>query len=191
VDTPIIMAGGVWFLREWLDFLDNPEVGPVAFQFGTRPLLTQESPISPGWKHRLLTLKAYPRFRVIPSMRFEYFLTLLKNARTIMGNSSAGIREAPVYGVPTLNLGSRQRGRFRHVSIVDVEEDAMSIAAALQKLPAAFAPSLHFGKGDSARQFLAQLEQPSLWNTPRQKLFRDLTPSLRPPDQGSGVVKVA
>ena len=141
--------------------------------------------------NRLLTLKAYPRFRVIPSMRFEYFLTLLKNARTIMGNSSAGIREAPVYGVPTLNLGSRQRGRFRHVSIVDVEEDAMSIAAALQKLPAAFAPSLHFGKGDSARQFLAQLEQPSLWNTPRQKLFRDLTPSLRPPDQGSGVVKVA
>ncbi len=57
-DTPIVMAGGVWFLREWTEFLDNPEVGPVAFQFGTRPLLTQESPISPGWKHRLLTLKA-------------------------------------------------------------------------------------------------------------------------------------
>jgi hypothetical protein len=56
--TPIIMAGGVWFLREWSEFLDNPEVGPIAFQFGTRPLLTQESPISPGWKHRLLTLKA-------------------------------------------------------------------------------------------------------------------------------------
>jgi nitronate monooxygenase len=56
-DTPIVMAGGVWFLREWQDFLDNPEVGPIAFQFGTRPLLTQESPISPAWKKRLLTLK--------------------------------------------------------------------------------------------------------------------------------------
>jgi NAD(P)H-dependent flavin oxidoreductase YrpB (nitropropane dioxygenase family) len=56
-DTPIIMAGGVWFLREWQDFLDNPDVGPVAFQFGTRPLLTQESPISEEWKRRLLTLK--------------------------------------------------------------------------------------------------------------------------------------
>jgi len=56
-NTPIIMAGGVWFLREWQDFLDNPEVGPIAFQFGTRPLLTQESPISPAWKKRLLTLK--------------------------------------------------------------------------------------------------------------------------------------
>ncbi len=55
--TPIIMAGGVWWLEEWQDWIDNPELGPIAFQFGTRPLLTQESPISPGWKQRLLTLK--------------------------------------------------------------------------------------------------------------------------------------
>ncbi len=56
-DTPIIMAGGVWWLEEWEHWLDNPELGPVAFQFGTRPLLTVESPISPAWKKRLLTLK--------------------------------------------------------------------------------------------------------------------------------------
>ena len=56
-DTPIIMAGGVWWLEEWEDWIDNPELGPIAFQFGTRPLLTQESPISKGWKQRLLTLK--------------------------------------------------------------------------------------------------------------------------------------
>ena len=56
-DVPIFMAGGVWFLREWTDWIGNPEVGPVAFQFGTRPLLTQESPISDAWKKRLLALK--------------------------------------------------------------------------------------------------------------------------------------
>jgi hypothetical protein len=55
--TPIVMAGGVWFLRDWERFLDNPDIGPVAFQFGTRPLLTQESPISAAWKERLLHLK--------------------------------------------------------------------------------------------------------------------------------------
>jgi len=55
--TPIIMAGGVWWLEEWQDWIDNPELGPIAFQFGTRPLLTRESPISPGWKQKLLTLK--------------------------------------------------------------------------------------------------------------------------------------
>jgi NAD(P)H-dependent flavin oxidoreductase YrpB (nitropropane dioxygenase family) len=56
-ETPIFMAGGVWYLREWDDWLDNAELGPVAFQFGTRPLLTRESPISDAWKHKLLTLK--------------------------------------------------------------------------------------------------------------------------------------
>ncbi|HEY3594881.1 MAG TPA: UDP-N-acetylglucosamine 2-epimerase [Polyangiaceae bacterium] len=141
--------------------------------------------------NKFLTLRGHPRFRVIPSMRFEYFLTLLKHARAIVGNSSAGIREAPVYGVPTVNLGSRQRGRFRHVSILEVDEHAPALLAALQNPPAPFAPSLHFGKGDSARQFLGLMRQSSLWSTPRQKLFRDLTPSMRPPDVSSGVVKVA
>jgi len=56
-DVPIIMAGGVWWLEEWEDWIDNPDLGPIAFQFGTRPLLTQESPISTAWKQRLLTLK--------------------------------------------------------------------------------------------------------------------------------------
>ena len=56
-DTPIIMAGGVWWLEEWAHWIDNPELGPIAFQFGTRPLLTQESPIGDAWKRRLLTLQ--------------------------------------------------------------------------------------------------------------------------------------
>ena len=55
-DTPIIMAGGVWWLEEWQDWIDNPELGPVAFQFGTRPLLTQESPIGSAWRQRLVRL---------------------------------------------------------------------------------------------------------------------------------------
>ena len=55
--TPIFMAGGVWYLRDWAHWIDDPEVAPVAFQFGTRPLLTQESPISDAWKRKLVTLK--------------------------------------------------------------------------------------------------------------------------------------
>jgi nitronate monooxygenase len=56
-DTPIIMAGGVWALDEWKDYIGNPDIGPIAFQFGTRPLLTRESPIPQSWKDRLLKLK--------------------------------------------------------------------------------------------------------------------------------------
>jgi len=55
--TPIIVAGGVWNLEEYKDWLDNPEIGPVAFQFGTRPLLTQESPVSDYEKKALMHLK--------------------------------------------------------------------------------------------------------------------------------------
>ncbi len=54
--VPIVMAGGVWFLREWDNWIDNDELGSIAFQFGTRPLLTQESPIPQGWKDHLRTL---------------------------------------------------------------------------------------------------------------------------------------
>ena len=56
-DVPIVMAGGVWFLREWDNWIDNPELGQLAFQFGTRPLLTQESPIPQEWKDRLRTIE--------------------------------------------------------------------------------------------------------------------------------------
>ncbi len=56
-DLPIVMAGGVWRLDEWKDWIDNPELGPIAFQFGTRPLLTRESPIPEAWKRKLLELK--------------------------------------------------------------------------------------------------------------------------------------
>lgn len=56
-ETPIIMAGGAWHLKEWEHWLDNPEIGSIAFQFGTRPLLTKESPIPEVWKKKLPTLK--------------------------------------------------------------------------------------------------------------------------------------
>ena len=56
-NIPIIMAGGVWKLDEWEDWIDNRDLGPICFQFGTRPLLTQESPIPDDWKKRLLTIK--------------------------------------------------------------------------------------------------------------------------------------
>jgi len=55
--VPIVMAGGVWYLREWENWIDNPELGSIVFQFGTRPLLTEESPIPQGWKDHLRNLE--------------------------------------------------------------------------------------------------------------------------------------
>lgn len=56
-DIAIIMAGGVWHPRDWQHWLNNPDIGPVAFQFGTRDMLTQECPISDDWKRLLLSMQ--------------------------------------------------------------------------------------------------------------------------------------
>ena len=57
VHIPIIIAGGVWWLSEWQDYINNPEIGAVAFQFGTRPILTKESPVADSWGPKLLNLR--------------------------------------------------------------------------------------------------------------------------------------
>lgn len=119
-------------------------------------------------------LESSPRFRVIPSVRFEFFLSMLKHAKAIVGNSSAGVREAPVYGVPTINIGTRQLNRFDYPSIIHVEECTSAILEAMNHLPEEVPPTFHFGVGDSADRFMAALEDAELWNTPRQKQFRDL-----------------
>lgn len=56
-EKPIILAGGVWALEDWQDYIDNPDIGKIAFQFGTRPMITKESPISDAWKKLMLQVK--------------------------------------------------------------------------------------------------------------------------------------
>lgn len=121
----------------------------------------------------LKRLDGNPNIRMIPSMRFEHFLVLLRNAKAIVGNSSAGIREAPVYGVPTIDIGTRQLNRYEYASIFNVDYSKKAILEALQGLPVSVKPSLHFGKGESAKLFLKELQSDSLWNTSRQKQFVD------------------
>jgi UDP-N-acetylglucosamine 2-epimerase (hydrolysing) len=117
--------------------------------------------------------------RIFPSIRFESFLTLLANAEVLVGNSSAGIREAPCYGVPSVNIGSRQRDRFHHRSIYSCDATADGIHAALI---AALADdrtqaSDHFGAGDSAGRFAELLRDPVTWDIELDKRFLDLDPA--------------
>lgn len=115
------------------------------------------------------------RFRVFPSLRFELFLSLLKHAKFILGNSSAGVREAPVYGVPAINVGTRQEGRSVSEAVINVpsERDAIlkAIDQACKAKPAK--PDLHFGDGKSDVRFLDVLRSEQFWNIPLQKRFHD------------------
>jgi UDP-N-acetylglucosamine 2-epimerase (hydrolysing) len=121
-------------------------------------------------------LKENSRFRIFPSLRFEYFLTLLKNSQFIIGNSSAGIREAPYYGIPIINIGTRQQNRAVHADIINVDYSEESILKALNNIDSHKIQKSNsdFGKGNSAQLFLESLKDSSIWEVNHQKQFRDL-----------------
>ena len=118
-------------------------------------------------------LKSDDNFRVYPSIRFEYFLTLLKNAKFIIGNSSAGIREAPFYGVGTVNVGTRQDGRVEASSIINADYDEKEILDAIEKIKSSpkFEKNHEFGSGNSVDKFQEFLENSEIWETSLQKRF--------------------
>ncbi len=116
------------------------------------------------------------RFRIFPSLRFEYFLVLLKNAKFIIGNSSAGIREAPYYGIPVVNIGTRQQNRSLHADIINTGYDSQSILDALRSIDShqVRKDTGGFGEGNSARLFLESITNTDIWQINHQKQFRDI-----------------
>jgi len=120
-------------------------------------------------------LKGNNRFRVFPSLRFEYFLTLLKNSQFIIGNSSAGIREAPYYGIPIINIGTRQQNRAVHADIINTDYSETAIKEALSIIDSHQVQIVEddFGQGNSDELFLECLKKENIWKLNHQKQFRD------------------
>ena len=104
---------------------------------------------------------------------FEYFLVLLKNAKFIIGNSSAGIREAPYYGIPIINIGTRQQNRTLNADIINVDYQKENIIKALHSvINHKISPvNNDFGKGNSAELFLNSLLTSDIWKINQQKQF--------------------
>lgn len=121
-------------------------------------------------------LENNPRFRIFPSLRFEYFLALLKNSQYIIGNSSAGIREAPYYNIPIINIGTRQQNRAVQAEIINVDYGEQNILDALKIIDShqVVQSDTFFGKGNSAQLFLESIENYGFWLINHQKQFRDI-----------------
>lgn len=119
-------------------------------------------------------LKNKDRFKIYPSIRFEYFLTLLKKAKYIIGNSSAGIREAPYYGIPTINVGTRQENRSLHSHIINTGYDTNEILNAINSNLVRVTETTYFGKGNSASKFLECLKSKDFWKLNHQKQFKEI-----------------
>ena len=71
------------------------------------------------------------KFYTIRHMPLEGFVHVMAHSRCMIGNSSAGIREAASFGVPVINFGDRQRGRERNTNVVDVAGEHDSLVAAI------------------------------------------------------------
>ena len=113
------------------------------------------------------------RFRCIPSMRFQYFSRLLQNAACIVGNSSAGVREAPFFGIPTINIGNRQTNRSSAASVININAfEFENDSSLLQKVWNKRHPRCtEFGEGDAASKFIDVLTSGRFWEWPLQKIY--------------------
>jgi UDP-N-acetylglucosamine 2-epimerase (hydrolysing) len=127
--------------------------------------------------HEYERLKNNNRVKMYPSLRFEYFLTLLKNAKYIVGNSSAGIREAAYYGIPAIDIGTRQNNRAKSLSIFHCNDDSDSILHAISRARVFQNQGnieSYFGMGNSDKIFLKLLDGESIWSIQHQKQFQDI-----------------
>jgi UDP-N-acetylglucosamine 2-epimerase (hydrolysing) len=114
-------------------------------------------------------------FRVLPSMRFENFLSLLKGAKYMIGNSSSGVREAPYFAVPVINVGTRQNNRSTNhliINCVAQKSDIIRARALIDSIGRVMVES--FGEGDSAAKFKGLVQSSNFWATSIQKTFVDL-----------------
>ncbi|MBI2055589.1 MAG: UDP-N-acetylglucosamine 2-epimerase (hydrolyzing) [Candidatus Sungbacteria bacterium] len=123
------------------------------------------------------------RFRektMIPQIRFVIdidpwdFIALLRHARCLVGNSSAGMKEAGFFGVPVVNIGTRQHGRLRAENILDVGYDAAAIKGAVetQISHGPYAPSQALYKPETSKRIRKVLKTVPLYT---QKRFFDAT----------------
>lgn len=120
-------------------------------------------------------LEGKEQIRLFPSLRFEYFLVLLRHASCLLGNSSTGVREAPYYGTPSINIGSRQHNRAMHSQIIHCEANYEAIKQAIKQAVSQghYEVEPMFGTGKSDQQFLEILRKEQLWNSSKQKQFKD------------------
>ena len=101
----------------------------------------------------------------------------MKHAIAVIGNSSSGIIEAPACEIPTINIGSRQKGRLSAASILHCEPDVEEIKIAIQKsqspdfIQNARKASLPYGRGNSSKEIIKVIK--SLKSIP-VKSFYDL-----------------
>lgn len=120
--------------------------------------------------------KTSSQVKVYSSLGQLLYLSALKNFDVVIGNSSSGLIEAPAFGLPTVNIGPRQKGRLHGPTVLNCPEDRQSIQKAIEKaLSAEFRAEIAeappaYGVPGAARKIVDILSRIELSQL-RQKIF--------------------
>lgn len=104
--------------------------------------------------------RTQPHFKVFGNLSRQHYLSLMKYAALMIGNSSSGLIEAPSFHLPFIHVGSRQSGRLRGENVLDVPCKASKIKAAVDRaLSGAFRQKLKncsnpYGDGNTAARMI-------------------------------------
>jgi len=114
------------------------------------------------------------KFKILKSLRFESFLTLLKNSEFIIGNSSSAIYEAPMFNIPSINIGDRQHKRLKLSTIKNYQIDELNTQG-IERFIKNFkkAKRNNFGTGNSDKKFISVIKKKEFWKISNQKIFSD------------------
>ena len=111
------------------------------------------------------------------SLGSKMYLSIMQYAKAVVGNSSSGIIEAPSFNIPTLNIGDRQKGRFRPESVVDVGYSLEDIKKGLEKVlfDKEFLDRIKniknpYGDGNTSQYVLEALNK--ILDLPKEKLLK-------------------
>jgi len=113
--------------------------------------------------------------KIFRSIRFENFISLLKNSKFIIGNSSSGIYEAPIFAVPTINIGDRQHKRLNSRAIKNLKIESLN-KYNVDKFLNSYRQikKKYFGSGNTDQKFLREINKSSFWKISTQKYFSDI-----------------
>jgi UDP-hydrolysing UDP-N-acetyl-D-glucosamine 2-epimerase len=96
-----------------------------------------------------------------PSLGSDLFINALQHVDAVVGNSSSGLYEAPSFGIPTVNIGDRQKGRLSGDSVIDCLPERHAVQKALERaLVRGRKPTVNpYGDGHAAEAILNKLHQ--------------------------------
>jgi UDP-N-acetylglucosamine 2-epimerase (non-hydrolysing)/GDP/UDP-N,N'-diacetylbacillosamine 2-epimerase (hydrolysing) len=116
------------------------------------------------------------RAQVYTSLGQLRYLSLMAQVDAVIGNSSSGLYEAPSFGVPTVNIGDRQRGRLAAASVLHCKAEQDTIAVSLQRALSMDCTGVvnPYGDGHTAPRIVRVLRGLSRANTPLRKPFHPI-----------------